>query len=267
MKHYISVDCGSTFGEAKKVELVEALTFLCQPQNASPTKENALLMFNGYSSTKDEYHRSESNLDRFSTLMIDCDNDEKNPNIIDEFKQAMKNYDYLLYETFSSTKEQPKFRAIIPLDSELVWSKKAKAAILHTFSKFADEKASWFYAPTLNRLNTIEDHDVGREFPARVIQNAIDKITQQEEVEEANRAFAQLKFGANKFAFNPEGWRNLKSVQKCLGGLVKGERDTELNRACYTMSKLGYKSSIPQFLDECFSAPPEMRTKFKLRYR
>lgn len=42
----------------------------------------------------------------------------------------------------------------------------------------------------------------------------------------------------------------MPSVKKCLGGLLKGERDSSLNAACYAMKNCGYGGYIGEFLCE-----------------
>ena len=164
MKHYISVcaERGINCPVAGKVELEEAMNLLSTEKLAVDDKENSILLFNGYKNTDERYARLERELDRFSTIFLDIDNNQKDPKLLDEFKDVMKNYDYWLYETFSSTPDRPKFRVIIPIDKEMNWDGDAKAAIFHTFSRFADERASWFFSPTLNRLDTVIHHETGR---------------------------------------------------------------------------------------------------------
>lgn len=181
MEHFISVcaERGNRCAVAGKVKLEEAIEFLSTEKLAGESKEDCVLIFNGYNDAEERYSRCESKLNRFSTVFIDCDNPQSNPNLIEEFKEVLRNYDYYLYETYSSTAERPKFRAIIPLDEELEWTKYAKSAIFNIFSKFADEKASWFYSPTKNKLSTVIHHE-GKLFPSRILKSAIEKISLQD---------------------------------------------------------------------------------------
>ena len=151
MKHYISICSDRLANEAKKIDLFDWSVLATLPEYAKPTKEESMLVFNGYNSDLDEYPRKESELDKFSSIFIDCDNEASDPDIIEKFKNVMQNFDYMIYETASSTKERPKFRAIIPLDGELEWNKYGKQAIFQLFKRFADEKASWFFTPTFDR--------------------------------------------------------------------------------------------------------------------
>lgn len=270
MKHYISVcaERGSSAKTAGRVELDEAMSLLSTDKLAVSDKESSILMFNGYKNTDERYARLERELDRFSTIFLDVDNKQKDPKLLDEFKDVMKNYDYWLYETFSSTPERPKFRVIIPIDEELNWNKNAKIAIFRIFQKFADEKASWFFSPTLNRLDTVIHHETGRDFPARLVKNYIDELANREQMETTAKVLQQLKnkFREANFGHNPDGWRNLPSVKKCLAGLSEGERDNSLCAACYAMDKNGYRGSIHEFIDEC-DVPEDFKRKWKNRYR
>lgn len=207
-------------------------------------------------------------MDRFSTIMIDCDNPEADIDIMEKFKARMSNWDYMLYETASSTPERPKFRAIIPMDDVLSWSKYVKKAVFNLFSEFADPRASWFYAPTRDKLHTIYENQTGNWFPSKEVLEKANHIEQMEILETQRRDMAHMRWRLSHpdQQPNPEGWRNLPSVKKCLEGLHVGERDDSLCAACYAMDKRGYRSAIPQFLDECY-VPSEMKAKWRRRYR
>lgn len=270
MKHYISVcaERGNRCSVAGKVELEEAMKFLSTEELAGEDKSNSVLIFNGYKDEAGTYQRHERELDRFSTIFIDVDNPQKNPRLLDEFKEVMANYDYWLYETFSSTPERPKFRVIIPMDEELTWDKNAKVAIFRIFQKFADEKASWFYSPTKNKLATVIHHETGREFPARIVKKYSDQLANAEQMETTSKVIFHTKMmlRGEGFKCNPEGWRHLPSVKKCLEGLQVGERDNSLNAACYAMNKNGYRNSIREFLDEV-PVEESIKAKFRGKYR
>lgn len=270
MKHYISVcaERGASCPVAGRVELGEAMGLLSTEELAVDDKTNSILLFNGYKNTDERYARLERELDRFSTIFLDVDNKQSDPRLLDEFKGVMGDYDYWLYETYSSTPERPKFRVIIPMDAELKWDRNAKAAIFRLFQKFADDKASWFFSPTLNKLETVTHHETGREFPARLVKKYIDELASQEQMEATAKVLRYMRNGLRRetFGHNPEGWRHLPSVKKCLEGLHVGERDTALCAACYAMDRNGYRSSIPQFLDEC-CVDREFKNKFRNKYR
>ena len=270
-KHYISI-CGANDSKyAEKIDLFEWSVFTTLPVYAAEKKDDSMLVFNGYNSDLAEYPRKESEVNRFSSIFIDCDNGkDKDPStwdkdIIEKFKEAMQNYQYMIYETASSTKERPKFRAIIPLDGIMAWSKDAKQAIFQLFKRFADEKASWFYAPTLDKLETIYSHE-GDWFPCRLIYDKISELKKLAQQKQSNAILQQIRMARlYHHQRNPNGWRNLPSVKKCLEGLSKGERDNALCAACYAMDKNGYRDAIPQFLDECV-VDYSFKDKWRKRY-
>lgn len=266
MKHYISICCDLNSKEFKRVELVEAFSWLCRPENTKERKEENFLIHPAYCSTMDTYPRIESVLDWFSVVVLDCDNDKSNPDtkIIAGFKESMDGYDYLIYETASSTPECPKFRAIVPLDGELQWSKYAKTAIFHRFKGIADFRATWFFSPNTSKLPTVYDHDVGRMFPARVIDNDIQKMIREDRLKETRNFLLRERFATK--AKDPNGWRHLPSVKHCLEGLQVGERDNSLCAACYAMDKNGYREAISTFLDEC-AVDEQFKRKWRNRYR
>lgn len=266
MKHYISI-CSDRFAtEAKKVDLFEWTILASRPDYAQKTKDESMLVFNGYNETLSEYPRKESELNRFSSIFIDCDNENSDPTIIEQFKNVMQNFDYLIYETASSTNERPKFRAIIPLDGELEWNKYAKQAVFQLFHRFADEKASWFFSPTLDKLDTIYEHEVGRWFPCELITRKVEEMKKLDEQKETHLLLQQIRMSRlHKDRHNPEGWRHLPSVKKCLEGLCIGERDNALCAACFAMDKNGYRDAIPQFLDECV-VERSFKDKWRRRY-
>ena len=272
MEHFISVcaERGNRCSIAGKVELGEAMTFLSTEALAGEEKSDCVLIFNGYKNTTNQtYARNERELDLFSTIFIDVDNPNNDPNLLDDFKKAMANYDYWIYETYSSTKDRPKFRAIIPMDAEMEWNRNMKIAIFRTFQKFADEKASWFYSPTKNRLSTVEHHTTGRLFPSRIIMGVAERLANQEQMDTTWKVVhnmrAMMRSDHSKLS-RPDAWRFLPSVKKCLEGLNIGERDNSLCAACYAMDNHGYRSSIHEFLDEV-NVDRAIKDKWRRRYR
>ena len=270
MNHFISIcsSRGAYAPHSKKVVFEKIFPLLCSPKIASEKKENSILIFNGYSSMLSTYARRESEVDRFSTIFLDVDNEEKNPNIIDDFKKEFQQFDFYLYETFSSTKEHPKFRAIILLDEELTWSKSAKKAIFKTFKHYADEKASWFFSPTKNKLGTVH-HNEGKLYPASKLKEKIEEEERRERMKRTNQIIKQFQINTWMKNNNIEkklSWRNLPSVKHCLDGLVVGERDSSINSACYALLKNGYKDFIHEFLSEV-SCDSSILSKFAKRYR
>ena len=272
--HYISVCQNNKTDIAMKVPLDDAMAFLINPENCADTKDGSILLFCGYRD-EETYKRWENHMQKCSVIMIDCDNKQCDKDIMQKFKKSMENYDYYLYETFSSSEEQPKFRAVIPLDKEIEWSKYLKTSVFHMFSQYADDKASWFYAPTKNKLDTFTIHSVGNELPTTTLEQYINNLKIMEQIKQTQDSLEQAKYNERKELGwvkerNPSSWRNLPSVKKCLSGLSKGERDSSINAACYAMNKNGYGRNISEFLDEISmtsNLPRDMINKFKQKYR
>lgn len=266
MKHYISICSDIHATEAYKIDLDEWMELTRSPKYAQLKKEDSLLVFNGYNASQGKYPRLESSFTATSTAFIDCDNPNGDPHIIDRWRERMGGYKWMIYETASSTVERPKFRAIIPLARELPWDKYTKRAILAIFDEFADPKASWFFAPTLDKLDTIEEHDGALMTGDDIVLRA-SKLKENDIVANSIFGLAQARaliYGTRER--KPDGWRNLPSVKKCLDGLIKGERDSSLNAACYAMDKNGYREHIGEFLDEC-AVEPTIKNKFRAKYR
>lgn len=267
MKHYISI-CGSKGDkEAQKIDLFEWSVLVTQPQYAAKEKDDSMLVFNGYSDLYDKYPRPEVNLTSASSVFIDCDNPNADPDIMEKWRNLMKDYDWMIYETASSTKERPKFRAIVPLENEIPWNKYTKKAIFQLFDEFADTHASWFFAPTLDKLDTIEENTTGRWMPVDGIMTRANKIRDDEQIAESIRTLLQMKRELNGgYEKREDSWRFLPSVKKCLEGLHQGERDSSLNAACYAMDKNGYRDHIREFLDEVL-CDRSIKAKFYHKYR
>ena len=199
------------------------------PMNLSETKETSHLMAMGYDHTKEVLdERKEKLFTKMSIIMIDCDNTEKtnkDPNIIAKFQECMTNYEYVIWESASSNsvdKPYPKFRALIPLDSEIEWTEFNKKAIGHLFSMFVDDGASWFYEPVRYKFNTIQHHK-GKLFPARVLQNVIDQLMVVKRINEEEIRRRQMNFNMWKLAhpeYQPKKLdpHNLPCVKKYLDG-------------------------------------------------
>lgn len=275
MTHYISVceDSGIKAETAIRVPLYEAVEYF--PSLARLNKTDNTLLFGGYFNLPNSYSRLEGqDFMKMNVVLIDCDNGENNKpytwdkDIIQKFKDDMKNYQYVLWETFSSTPERPKFRALIPLDATLDYTKDVKQAVFQVFRDYADAKASWFFAPDTRHLPTIYNKKDGVLFPSACIRKLADEnasLRRRFDAEIERRA-TMRKLVGNGAEHNPEGWRNLPSVKKCLEGLHVGERDNSLCAACFAMDQNGYRDAIPQFLDECF-VDREFKNKWMNRYR
>lgn len=266
MKHYISICEHNTAKTAFRVDLFEWSILASLPENASPTKDGSTLVFGGYSDMAEQYPRREDNLTSTSCVFIDCDNPNSDPHIIEKWRDRMKDYDWMIYETASSTKERPKFRAIVPLDRDIPWNKFVKKAVASLFADFTDPKASWFYAPTRDKLNTIEENTTGKWMPSDTVMTRAGKLEENEKFAESLRALLQVKYESKGYKDRGDGWRHLPSVKKCLEGLQQGERDSSLNAACYAMDKNGYRDHILEFLNEVF-VERSIKDKFRAKYR
>lgn len=266
MKHYISACTDAKNEYCAKVTLDEALRFLLVPENASEEK-GGWLFHPAYNENESNYKRWESQMDRFSTIMIDCDNHGKDPDIINKWYDFMGNYDFIIYETYSSTKELPKFRVIIPLDEELPWSKNAKIVIAQTFNQFTDNKATWYFAPTRNKLDTIRANNVGRKFPARVLKEKIDTLNMIEQINNTQRVIEQSKWAERKAMgivkeHERKDYHELPLIQEYLSS-SKGERNSSAHKAACSMFARGYEDyEIKSMLTEGPIDRTEINTDF-----
>lgn len=259
----ISTENGTYAKVMKKMPLGEFLKR--QMQNPPEDKHECWLFSNGYSDAE-SYHRLESEFRYFDTILLDVDNKDSDPTLLKQFEEEYKEYAYFLWESASSTPECPKFRVIMLMDNRMEWSHDAKIAIKQLFGKYTDDNASWYFSICASKVNTFRPHMGAKRYPSyRIAQLA---STNRRIAEEAS-SMAMLRMSRyqssdSQYA-NPDGWRNLPSVKKCLDGLVKGERDTSLNAACYAMDKCGYRAKIREFLSEvCVDA--KIKQKFLGKY-
>lgn len=266
MKHYISVGTDAKSNDCARISLEEALRFLLVPENASEEK-GGWLFHPAYNESEQNYKRWESQMDKFSTIMIDCDNKTKDPDIINKWYEAMGGYDFIIYETYSSTKELPKFRAIIPMDEELQWSKNAKIAIFNTFTQFTDDKATWYFAPTRNKLNTVKANNAGRKFPAKLLKEKIDTLNLIEQIQNTQRVLEQSKWEERKEMGlvkerERKDYHELPLVQEYLSSF-KGERNSSAHKAACSMFARGYSDfEIKSMLSEGPLDRSEIQTVF-----
>lgn len=270
MEHNISIclESGEYANTMMKMPLVPALkeALLKSPEQ----KSDCWLISNGYSDKGGKYTRAEHNFNWIDTILLDVDNKQHDPTLLDQFKEEYGQYDYIIWQTASSTHDCPKFRVIILLDKKIPWlnepKKYTKNAIKQMFAKWTDDNASWYFSPTRGKLDTVEHH-LGNPFPASKIEWMMNSMKQLEEaLKPSSAAEWDLEQNRKTYEPNPEGWRNFKVVKKCLEGLNVGERDNSINAACYAMNKNGYRNSIREFLDE---VPVEetIKSKFRRKYR
>lgn len=187
-KHYFSI---MIKGGRDKIHngvysIEDAIEHVWIPSNEllASVKGEGRLMAMGYNAGAGEmFGRKETLFTHMSVMMIDCDNKKTNgdPKVMDMFNEYMNNYEFWTYESASSTSECPRFRALIPLDRPLRWSKHTKKAIGRLFSMFVDDGASWFEEPLRHKLSTIKHHE-GKEFPASVLENVIVQLEDDEKI-------------------------------------------------------------------------------------
>ena len=268
MEHYVSLTIESgqfsnTMVKAPLGQVLREATYKA-PQN----KEDCWLISNGYNDRGGKYARAEHNFEWIDTILLDVDNPQGDPSLLDKFKREHAQYNYVLWETASSSVERPKFRVILLLDKKIPWineqQKFTKNAILQTFSFWTDDKASWHYTPTKSKLATFIGNR-GKPYPSANITNLVNLNEKLCEALKPSTAGAWDKANISTRQHSTEGWRNLPSVKRCLEGLCKGERDNAINKACYGMRENGYASEIPTFLDEIV-VPYEFKVKFKNKY-
>lgn len=258
---------GTRCKDASRIPLEQAIGLFGTSGYTSNEKEWNRLIFNGYNNELQNYERKEENITHIDTIFLDVDNPQCDKDILNKFHEEMEKYWHLTYETYSSTNDRPKFRAILLLDKPIKWEKAVKESIFNTFKGYADEKASWFFAPSINKIETI-DIRKGESFPSTRLEKEIARA-KEKEVWERNRIFFnQLRYENHSHDNSHNDYHNLPSVKHCLNGLVKGERDSSIHAACYAMNKNGYSNQdIHEFIDSLVGIPNDMKTKFKNRYR
>lgn len=288
MNHYVSVNItqgNDGDAEMMKMTLKQALreSILKAPED----KHDCWLMSHGYSAFSNEYHRCEDNFNRLDTILLDFDNEQDithddgttekvvfDKDLMKKFEEEYKQYDYIIWESASSTKEWPKFRVIFLLDKPIEFViedgvKYTKKAIISIFSKFKpDQKASWYFTPTKSKVATVR-RNKGIPFPSERLSWMTTSMMKTRQLYNTLNEH-KLKELRTEHERNPDGWRNLPSVKRCLDGLVQGERDNSINQACYAMKKLGYGDKIIEFIEEVeltSNLPKDMVRKFKNKYR
>lgn len=106
---------------------------------APQRKEDCCLVSNGYNDRGGKYTWAEHNFEWINTILLDVDNPQSFPSLLDKFKCEHAQYDYVLWETASSSVDRPKFRVILLLDKKIPWinepQKFTKDAIRQTFAR------------------------------------------------------------------------------------------------------------------------------------
>lgn len=269
MEHYVSatIENGQYSNTMVKAPLGQVLkeTIL----NAPEKKEDCWLISNGYNDRKGKYTRAEHNFDWIDTILLDVDNPQKDSSLLDKFKSEYAQYDYLMWQTATSSIERPKFRVILMLDKKIPWvnepKKFTKAAICQNFARWTDDKASWFFTPTKSKVASLF-RNRGMPYPSANITNIINLNEKLHDAMKPSTASIWDKANIYTNKHSNASWRNLPTVKHCLEGLREGERDVAINKACYAMQKNGYTSDIPTFLDE-IAVPSQFKVKFRNKYK
>lgn len=186
-QHQIGLCLGKGKGATSMVtmNLAEVLSNWQTDDYLVAEKERSRLMTMGYRCTKSLYQRLEESFEKYGVMFVDCDNTKTNgaSDILDRFNAMLDGYEHWTYETASSTKECPRFRGMIPLDAELEWKGAiSKKAIGVLFSDFVDDGASWFYEPTLGKLDTLKHYD-GIQYPSTRVSEIVSSLEANEKVE------------------------------------------------------------------------------------
>lgn len=275
MEHYLSIATQKGQFSTTMVKAPLGQVLKESRSKAPEKKEDCWLVSNGYSDREPKYARAERNFEWIDTILLDVDNPQCDPTLLDEFRREYGRYCHFLWETASSSIERPKFRAILLLDRKIPWinepQKFTKKAIHQAFGKWTDDNASWFFTPTKSKLSTFAVHP-GKPYPSAEITDLVNLNMAMHEALKPSTAsmwddanMSMRRHSSNGWPYL-DRWRNLPSVKYCLeGGLRKGERDDSINKACYAMRENGYASDISTFLDEIIVAD-EFKRKFRYKY-
>lgn len=244
----------------------ELANYLKDVATKTEEKTDAYLISNGYSD-KEECERKEENFTEINSILLDCDNEQADKDLLKKFNCEYFQLEKVVYQTASSTSEKPKFRVIIPLDEPIsltgnIKMRHIKKAVAEIFKKYTDPKASWFFTPTKDKIETIKYYS-GQPYKSWDLIQQANNFTFNDAI---NNACYENK---SQYSNNPEGWRNLPSVKECLDGLVEGERDNKINAACYAISKHFSKVEIREFLSEIPPVGKDFNSviaKFKKQY-
>lgn len=244
----------------------ELTNYLEDVATKTEEKTDAYLISNGYSN-EDVCGRKEENFTEINSILLDCDNEQADKDLLKKFNCEYFQLERVSYQTASSTDEKPKFRVIIPLDEPIsltgnIKMRHIKKAVAKIFEKYTDPKASWFFTPTKDKIETIKYYS-GQPYKSWDLIQQANNFTFNDAI---NNACYENKSQYNN---NPEGWRNLPSVKKCLDGLVEGERDDKIYRACCAILEFYSKVELREFLSEIPPVGKDFNSviaKFKNQY-
>lgn len=119
-----------------------------------------------------------------------------------------------------------------------------KKAVAEIFKKYTDPKASWFFTPTKDKIETIKYYS-GQPYKSWEIISLANNYTANEAI---NNACYENKA---QYSNNPEGWRNFKAVKDCFTELREGNRDELIFKACSAILLNNFtKADLREFLSE-----------------
>lgn len=251
-RHELSIctEPGKYAKKATRTTLDDVMNHLVDA--AARQKHDCYLICAGYNpDAPDAIPRRESEMPMTDTVLIDCDNDDSDPDIIRKFEEENAQIEYHLWETASSTPEKPKFRAIIPLDNPVKYDSATKKAIAQIYAKWQDEAASWFYLPTEDKLPSYRHH-----------KGHLQNTAQLEFLAEKIRTGAQVKLDMTDLLLPRRklrgDWHHLPSVKKVLTNTFTIGRDCAIYGATFAMTHCGYgNADIQDFLDEAAPVLPD----------
>ena len=259
MEHFVSLATkpGKGSRSMRRCPIGDALKFVLD--NPYDGKDDCWLISNGYKDTNGLYTREEWNFQWIDTIFIDCDNGkDEDPStwdsaLMDKFKCEFNDYAYYLWESASSIPERPKFRTIILLDERVEWvnepEKITKNVVKEMFSKWTDDKASWYYSPTTSKVSTFVFHR-GKAFPSSTIRERMQLRRMFSQMENGLREIETRRAALRARRHDPNGWRRLPKVKICLEGMAPHTKHSSICAALYAMDNLKYYDQIPEFLNE-----------------
>lgn len=264
-QHFISImqTPGYAGTDPVRISLEDAIHKLwADEKNLKSEKGKGRLMSMGYHSDRTELgSRRESEFNSLDCIMIDCDGvQDEDGNVdkdaIEHFCKFAESYDFVLWQTSTSTAEKPKFRVLIPLTRTVKWTNYTKKAIARLFCKWTDPKASWHEEPLAPKIGTMIVHD-GKQFPAEVLEKVekqiVDDVKVQKEISRQLDMMMAYKSELRKVSvLNNEKVRHYldTSYTKMKGN---GDSDSSLYRAICVCVVAGDKETLDVVIEKALS--------------
>lgn len=266
----VATEQGTNSTQLKKANgtVKELANYLKDVATKTKEKTDAYLISNGYSN-EDVCGRKEENFTEINSILLDCDNEQADKDLLKKFNTEYFQLEKVSYQTASSTPEKPKFRVIIPLDEPIsltgnIKMRHIKKAVAKIFEKYTDPKASWFFTPTKDKIETIKYYS-GQAYKSW---DLIQKANEFTAVEALDNACFEEK--AKLYNGNNSSWRNLPSVKDCFTELREGNRDDLIFRACSAILLNNFtKADLREFLSEIPPVGKDFNSviaKFKRQY-